>query len=480
MNAKDNFLKVKHLYNRAGFGISYAELEKLSRKNLSKVVDNLLKDSQKDDPIKLVNDFESKRQLLVQAGLYAKKDLTDEEKKMRQQIVREQNEVSRDLNIAFINQMINTDAPLREKMTLFWHGHFACRSNNPFFAQQLNNIQRTNALGSFKTLLVEVSKSPAMLQYLNNQQNRKGKPNENFARELMELFTLGRGNYTEQDIKESARSFTGWMYDKDGSFIFRQNLHDTGTKTFFGKIGNFEGENIIDIILEKPETSQFIARKIYKFFVNDNPNEDHVKELAAHFYNSKYDIASMMKKMFTSDWFYSPENVGTKIKSPAEFLVGLSREFYVTYNKPQVLIQLQSSLGQYLFNPPNVAGWPGGQSWIDSSSLMLRMRIPSLVLNDGEIDFSGKADPEDEAVIALSRVATTNANANSKPKSYVNANADWPKFLGTLPKGLTPLELTEFLLQPKLNDKITTMVSDNKGLRSTAVEITSMPEYQLC
>ncbi|CAH0169810.1 hypothetical protein SRABI27_01570 [Pedobacter sp. Bi27] len=480
MSAKDNFLKVKHLYNRAGFGVSYADLQKLSKKNLDKVVDNLLKDSLKNDPINLVNDYESKRQLLVQAGLYSKKDLTDEEKKMRQQIVREQNEVSRDLNIAFITKMINTDAPLREKMTLFWHGHFACRSNNPFFAQQLNNIQRANALGSFKTLLIEVSKSPAMLQYLNNQQNRKGKPNENFARELMELFTLGRGNYTEQDIKESARSFTGWMYDKDGSFIFRQNLHDPGTKTFFGKIGNFEGENIIDIILEKPETSQFIARKVYKFFVNDNPNEDHIKELATHFYNSKYDIGSMMKKMFTSDWFYSPENVGTKIKSPAEFLVGLSREFYVTYNKPQVLIQLQSSLGQYLFNPPNVAGWPGGQSWIDSSSLMLRMRIPSLVLNDGEIDFSGKADPEDEAVIALSRTATTNANANMKPKSYVNANADWPKFLDTLPKGLTPLELTEFLLQPKLNAKITTMVSDNKGLRSTAVEITSMPEYQLC
>jgi uncharacterized protein (DUF1800 family) len=480
MSAKDNFFKVKHLYNRAGFGISYTDLEKLSRKNPGKVVDNLLKDSQKHDPITLVNDYESKRQLLAQAGLYSKKDLSDNEKKMRQQIIREQNEVSRDLNIAFVNKMINTDAPLREKMTLFWHGHFACRSNNPFFAQQLNNIQRENGLGSFKTLLVEVSKSPAMLQYLNNQQNRKGKPNENFARELMELFTLGRGNYTEQDIKESARSFTGWMYDKDGTFIFRENLHDTGTKSFFGKIGNFEGENIIDIILEKPETSQFIARKVYKFFVNDTPNEDHVKELATHFYNSKYDIASMMKKMFTSDWFYSPENVGTKIKSPAEFLVGLSREFYVTYNKPQVLIQLQSSLGQYLFNPPNVAGWPGGQSWIDSSSLMLRMRIPSLVLNDGEIDFSGKADPEDEAVIALSRTATSNANANMKPKSYVNANADWPKFLATLPKGLTPLALTEFLLQPKLNAKITTMVSDNKGLRSTAVEITSMPEYQLC
>lgn len=480
MSTKDNFIKVKHLYNRAGFGISYPDLNKLSKKNINKVVDGLLEEPKKDDAITLVNDGESRRQMLVQAGLYAKKDLTDDEKKMRREIVQMQNEVSRDLNIAWVSKMINTDSPLREKMTLFWHGHFACRSNNPMYAQQLNNIQRQHGLGSFRTLLIEVSKSPAMLQYLNNQQNKKGKPNENFARELMELFTLGRGNYTENDIKESARAFTGWTYDKDGTFFFRKNQHDDGTKTFFGKIGNFEGENIIDIILDKPETATFISRKIYKFFVNDTPNEEHVKELANHFYNAKYDISEMMRKLFTADWFYSPENVGTKIKSPAEFLIGLSREFFVTYNKPQVLIQLQSSLGQYLFNPPNVAGWPGGQNWIDSSSLMLRMRIPSLVLNDGEIDFSGKADPEDEAVIALSRTATTMANNTKKPKSYVNAQADWPKFLETLPKGLTPVELTEFLLQPKLNDKITGMVADNKGLRSTAVEITSMPEYQLC
>lgn len=480
MSAKDNFIKVKHLYNRAGFGISYPDLNKLSKKNINKVVDGLLQEPKKDGAITLANDFESRRQMLVQAGLYAKKDPTDDEKKMRREIVQMQNAVSRDLNIAWFSKMINTDSPLQEKMTLFWHGHFACRNGNPMYAQQLNNIQRQHGLGSFRMLLLEVSKSPAMLQYLNNQQNKKGKPNENFARELMELFTLGRGNYTENDIKESARAFTGWTYDKDGTFFFRKNQHDDGTKTFFGKIGNFEGENIIDIILDKPETATFISRKIYKFFVNDTPNEEHVKELANHFYNAKYDISEMMRKLFTADWFYSPENVGTKIKSPAEFLIGLSREFFVTYNKPQVLIQLQSSLGQYLFNPPNVAGWPGGQSWIDSSSLMLRMRIPSLVLNDGEIDFSGKADPEDEAVIALSRTATTMANNTKKPKTYVNAQADWPKFLDTLPKELTPVELTEFLLQPKLNDKITRMVADNKGLRSTAIEITSMPEYQLC
>ncbi|WP_421945260.1 DUF1800 domain-containing protein [Pedobacter sp.] len=480
MSPKDNFYKVKHLYSRAGFGISYKDLQKLSRKNYEKVVDTLLKTPKEQDDISLIDNVASKQQMLMQSGLYAKKDLTDEEKKQRQEIVKMQNERSRDLNIAWVEKMINTSTPLREKMTLFWHGHFACRSNNPMFAQQLNNIQRANSLGSFKTLLVEVSKSPAMLQYLNNQQNRKGKPNENFARELMELFTLGRGNYAEQDIKESARSFTGWMYDKDGSFIFRPNLHDTQPKTFFGKTGNFDGENIIDIILQKPETAMFISRKIYKFFVNDTPNETHVKDLADTFFTSGYDISAMMKKLFTADWFHSPENVGTKIKSPAEFLVGLSREFYVTYNKPQVLIQLQSSLGQYLFNPPNVAGWPGGQNWIDSSSLMLRMRIPSLVLNDGEIDFSGKADPEDEAVIAQSKAATASVNAQVKPKSYVDAKADWPKFLESLPKGTTPIELAEFLLQPKLNNKITTMISDNKGLRSTSVELTSMPEYQLC
>ena len=476
MSVKDNSLNIKHLYNRAGFGIAYPDLQKLSTKNLDKVIDGLFKGAEKSDRITLTSDEEYKKYLMERNVVYGKKgDMNDEEKKMRQSLIRMENEKSRDLNIAWVNRMINTDSPFREKMTLFWHGHFACRSRVPFFAQQLNNIQREHGLGSFKKLLVEVSKTPAMLQYLNNQQNKKGKPNENFARELMELFTLGRGNYSEQDIKESARSFTGWSYDKDGAFAFRKNQHDDGTKTFFGKVGNFEGENIIDIILENPKTAEFISRKVYKFFVNDNVNEDNVKELAKHFYSSKYDIASLMKKVFTSSWFYSPENVGTKIKSPAEFIVGLSRGFYVTYNKPQVLLQLQSSLGQYLFNPPNVAGWPGGQSWIDSSSLMLRMRIPSMVLNDGEIDFSGKADPEDEAIIALNRT-----QKQKTTKALVNASADWPKFLGTFPKDIKPLALAQFILQPKLNDKITAMISDNKGLRSTAVEVTSMPEYQLC
>ncbi|WP_443937459.1 DUF1800 domain-containing protein [Pedobacter sp. MW01-1-1] len=475
MIAKDNRIKVKHLYARAGFGITYPDLEDVSKKNLDKVVDSLFKEAKKDGDLTIVDGEESRREMIMQAGLYQKKQLTEEESKMRRDIIRMQNEKSRDLNIGWINKMINTASPLQEKMTLFWHGHFACRSNNPLFAQQLNNVQREYALGNFRKLLIEVSKSPAMLQYLNNQQNRKGKPNENFARELMELFTLGRGNYSENDIKESARAFTGWSYEKEGAFVFREKNHDEGSKTFFGKTGNFQGEDIIDIILEKPETATFISRKLYKFFVNDIPNETHVKEMADYFYANKYDLTKLMKMMLKSDWFYSPENVGTKIKSPTELIVGLSRDFYVTYNKPQVLIQLQTSLGQYLFNPPNVAGWPGGQNWIDSSSLMLRMRIPSLILNDGEIDFSGKADPEDEAIIALNR--TTKQKA---VKSFVDASANWQKVMGGLPKDLKPLELAQFLLHAPLNQKLTQMISDNKGLRSTAVEVTSTPEYQLC
>jgi len=475
MDRNENFLHIKHLYNRAGFGISYPDLHQLSRKKRSKVVDALFNNKGPAANLQVLSQDEFLAQQSLLATLGAKKEQTPEEKQQREDITKARNEKSRDLNISWLQQMMATPNSLLEKMTLFWHGHFACRANQPFYAQQLNNIQRNNALGNFKTLLIEVSKSPAMLDYLNNQQNRKGKPNENFSRELMELFTLGRGNYTEMDIKEAARAFTGWTYNKTGEFEFNPRVHDEKQKTFFGQTGLYDGEAIIDLILAKPETATFICRKLYVFFVNDTPNESHVKELAGYFYAQQYDIAAVMKKLFTADWFYAKENTGNKIKSPVEFLVNLSREFYVTYNKPQVLIQLQTSLGQYLFNPPNVAGWAGGKNWIDSSSLMLRMKIPSLVLNDGVLDFNGKADPEDEAVIALNR------RAKPKPvKSYVNAKANWEKFLADLPKDMKQTELAAFLLQPAIGQKISDLVSANVNLKNTAIAVTSMPEYQLC
>jgi len=475
MDRKDNFVSIKHLYNRAAFGISYPELTKLSRKRLTKAVDALFIPPKSPVALTVVNHAEYQAQQALLVSLGAKKEQTPEEKQQRENITKDRNEKSRDLNIAWLQLMMTTENPFLEKMTLFWHGHFACRSGNPYFAQELNNIQRNNALGSFKTLLLEVSKSPAMLDYLNNQQNRKGRPNENFSRELMELFTLGRGKYTEADIKEGARAFTGWAYNKAGEFEFNQKVHDEKPKTFLGQTGMYDGEAIIDMILAKPETATFICRKLYIFFVNDTPDEQHIAELATHFYATQYDITAVMKKLFTAQWFCDPKNSGNKIKSPIEFLVNLSREFHVTYHKPQILIQLQSSLGQYLFNPPNVAGWPGGKSWIDSSSLMLRLKIPSLVLNDGILDFDGKADPEDEAVIALNR------KPKPRPvKSYVNAQASWDQFLASLPKDMKQAELAAFLLEPAVGKKITDLVNNNVNLKNTAIAVTSMPEYQLC
>jgi uncharacterized protein (DUF1800 family) len=475
MDRKDNFINVKHLYHRAGFGISYTQLHDKSKSRLNKTVERLFDLPDIPADLHTVTEEEYQTQQLILTSLNGKKEQTPEEKIQRQEITKLRNEKSRKLNIDWIGQMITTENPLLEKATLFWHGHFACRSNNPFYAQQLNNIQRKYALGSFKTLLISVSQSPAMLDYLNNQQNRKGRPNENFARELMELFTLGRGNYSEMDIKEAARAFTGWSYTKTGQFVFNQKVHDEQTKTFFGETGNFDGEAIIDKILQKRETAVFICRKLYIFFVNDLPDESHVAELAEEFYSKQYNITAVMKKLFMADWFYAVQNRGNKIKSPVELLVNLSREFNVTYHKPQILIQLQTSLGQYLFNPPNVSGWPGGKSWIDSSSLMLRMKIPSLVLNDGILDFDGKADPEDEAVIAL------NKKTRPQPiRSYVNAEANWPEFLKSLPKNMQQTELAAYLLQPAIGKKISELVEKNVNLKNTAIAVTSMPEYQLC
>ncbi len=458
-----NFNQIKHLYSRAGFGIHYKELEKIADQPINKIVDRLFKDSEKVEPIDSVENFIPKKEY---------KDLSPEEKR---QIQIKGRDNTRDLNVAFIKRFSESDAVLREKMTLFWHGHFACRNpQNPMPLQELNNIQRKHALGNFKTLLTKVSQSRAMLAFLNNQQNRKGKPNENFARELMELFTLGRGNYTEQDIKESARAFTGWMFNREGQFEFRPFVHDDGKKVFFGKTGNFNGDDIIDMILEKKQTAYFISEELYKFFVNDTPNPKHVQELGDYFYSKKYDIESLMRKMFTADWFYQPENMGNKIKSPIEFIAALNKQFFIDYEQKATLMKFQQALGQVLFYPPNVSGWNGGRSFIDSSSLMLRLKIPSTILNDGIIELEGKPDPDDEAFIAMQK------KQSKQVAQRVKANVDWAKFVENIPKSINKTDLAAFLLQPNLQKITLDNISNTDDLKTRVVQIVSTPEYQLC
>src|SRR6187455_3793781 len=241
-----NQIKNQHLMWRAGFGPAVeqlADLHDVSSKQLYKALQKA--SSQKPEYIDVADDFlKGLWAGIDEVGRQEKiKDIKEEDKKKIQQ---KQRESVRSLNLNWLNVFINTDAQLREKMTFFWHGHFACRNLNVFYQQGLLDVIRRNALGDFGTLLKEVSRSAAILFFLNNQQNRKGHPNENFAREVMELFTLGRGNYTEHDIKEAARAFTGWSADLKGQFVFRKVNHDFGTKTVLGKTGDLNGEEVLD------------------------------------------------------------------------------------------------------------------------------------------------------------------------------------------------------------------------------------------
>jgi len=457
-----NIKQVKHLFSRAGFGMRFEETKAYENVAVKHAVKNLLNNTAAIEPLNTV-------QQLTDYSAVTKGDVLA--KKM---LLQQQRQEEKDMNIAWMNKMIYADAVLREKMTLFWHNHFACRTNNAFFAQQLNNIHRTNALGNFRTMLFEVAESPAMLQFLNNQQNQKNHPNENFAREVMELFTIGRGNYTEADVKESARAFTGYGFNKNGEFLVRKLLHDDGQKTFLGKTGNFSGEDIMNMLCEKKETAHFISNKLYKYLVNEIPDPDHVKAMAEVFYKADYEIKPLLEYVFTADWFYSDKNTGNLVKSPVEFLVGLSRQFYITYDRPEMLMQFQRALGQVLFYPPNVAGWPGGRNWIDSSSLMYRLKIPSTLLNGGLIDFTGKADPEDEAYLATVR------NQQQFVNTRVQAIADWDKFLSVVPKNISNAEIAQFLLEPKLNNIILNKVNQMADTKAMAIELVSTPEYQLC
>ena len=264
--------------------------------------------------------------------------------------------------------MTNTEAQLREKMSLFWHGHFACRVINSYFQQELLHIIRENATGNFGSMLKAISKSPAMLQFLNNQQNRKSHPNENFAREVMELFTMGRGNYTENDVKEAARAFTGWGFNLQGEFVFRKQQHDDGKKTFLGKSGNFNGDDILDILLEQKQTARFITKKIYRYFVNEKVDEEKIKILSEQFYESGYDIEKLLTNIFTAGWFYEDHNIGNKIKLPVELIFGIRRLLPLDMENEDAQLLFQKVFQEVLFLPPNVAGLAGGKNWIDSSN----------------------------------------------------------------------------------------------------------------
>jgi uncharacterized protein (DUF1800 family) len=476
MGAVSNQKKIQHVFSRAAFGISPAELEKRKGQQVSEAVEELFRESAHFSDLSIVQSDQLEAMTATE-----RKNLTQEERKKRRE---EKRRSLQDLTIAWTERLWKDPARLRERMTFFWHGHFACRLEAPLALQELNNIHRRHALGSFRDMLMEVSKSPAMLQFLNNQQNRKMHPNENFAREVMELFTLGRGNYTENDIKEGARAFTGWGFEMPGGqFVFRDKQHDDGEKNFLGKTGNFKGEDIITMLLDKKETAVYISRKVYRFFVNDVENESHIQELATIFYASGYRIDVLMKKLFSSDWFYDEEHIGVKIKSPVDLLVSMNRMMPVQYENKDGLLFFQRSLGQALFFPPNVSGWAGGKSWIDSSSLMFRLKAPSLVLNKGNIDLVPKEVlPESRHQMADTAMQQEKKQGDGeKQKKGFHPEADWTTFLATLPENISREELIGKILLPEPSVQLLHCLKEltKTNHREFVMELLSSPEYQM-
>ncbi len=279
------------------------------------------------------------------------------------------------LSYWWANRMLVTQRPLEEKMALFWHGHFATSEEKVRDFRKMhqqNELFRAQATGNFRTLLIAVARDPAMLAYLDAGVNVKGAPNENFAREIMELFTMGVGNYSELDIREAARAFTGWNY-QGVKFVMNPTLHDNDAKTVLGRTGNFDGVKVIDIILAQPVTSEFVAGKIYQYFVREELSPALRTRLGKLLRDANYEVAPFLETIFMSRDFYSDASVATRIKPPVELVISTYRKMGLK-DVPGIpdFNELTDAMGQKLLFPPNVAGWAQGRSWITPGLLLLR------------------------------------------------------------------------------------------------------------
>ncbi len=371
-----NFDTAAHLLVRAGFGADPAEIEKIQALGPEKAVESLFNVSPENYPPPTWAQPDDQAELRAQI----QEATTPEEKQMAQKLLRETfNREMNDLTRWWLDRMVNTPFPLIEKMTLFWHGHFATSAQKVRSAFKMwlqNETFRQNALGNFRTLVKAISRDPAMMIGLDLVQNKKESPNENFSREVMELFTLGEGHYTESDVKEAARAFTGYRINRPAqSFRFAERQFDPGLKTFLGKTGPWDGDQILDIIVSQPQCARFIGAKIWKFFAYDDPEPKLVDALASEFRNAQYELRPFMKSLFRSQEFYSPQARYSLIKSPIHFLVQALRTLPIQIPDSNYLELAFRQMGQVPFFPPNVKGWDGGKSWIDTATLSFRYKL---------------------------------------------------------------------------------------------------------
>ncbi len=384
--------KARHLLERAGFGVPPAAVERLAAMKPEEAVRSFVEyerfPAPDVSPPSLSPPADPQEVRRQQQNLSGQ----EREARRRQRAQQERQELLA-LQGWWLERMRRTQRPLEEKLTLFWHGHFAVSAQKVKEAvlnYDLNCRLRDHAKGSFGNLLRAVATSPAMLIYLDNRQNSRGRINENWAREFFELFTLGHGHYTEKDIREAARAFTGWTVRR-GEFFYAARQHDDGLKTIFGRAGRFDGDDVIELTLMRPECAEFICAKLWRFFAYEDPEPDIVKGLAATVRNANYEFGPVLTQMFSSRAFYSERAMGAQIKSPVQYVIELMGQLNVELPTTPPLLQLATrAMGQELFVPPNVKGWDGGQAWINTNTLLTRMNFASYLVRGGMPEFGGR------------------------------------------------------------------------------------------
>jgi uncharacterized protein (DUF1800 family) len=380
-----NYAKAAHLLNRAAFGGPPAEIEAAREKGLPKVVSELV-DADAGAANPSAPAWAQPRNIRdIRMAIREEKNEPAERNEKRREFRQMEGENILDLRRWWLDHMMTTPAPLVEKMTLFWHGHFATsveKVKDGYWMWRQNDTLRRHALGNFVALTKEISRDPAMMIYLDLQQSRKEHPNENWARELMELFTVGIGNYSETDIRESARAFTGYRIDMTNQqFRFAPKQHDDGPKAFMGKTGPWNGDDIIDALMKQPACAQFLARKLWRFFAEDEPSVQIVAVVAARIREHNFEMRPVLREIFSSREFYSDAAMRNQIKSPVQYLIQATKLLATDLPAAPVAQNAMRQMGQILFAPPNVKGWDGGKAWVSTSTLLFRYNFANYLIN---------------------------------------------------------------------------------------------------
>jgi uncharacterized protein (DUF1800 family) len=378
--------KAAHLINRAGFGARPDEIERMTRLGPDAALDELMSYDRVPESFP-APDFTSLRSMWESvAALYRTATPDRQRFEARVLALRADNQKLQEIREWWLSRMIQTRRPLQEKMTLFWHGFLVSGRPDARLAENLytqNELFRTRGMGSFKDLILAISRDPAMLEYLDNESNRKGRPNENYARELLELFTIGIGNYTEQDVKEAARAFTGWTRRNGYEFFFNANQHDDGQKTFLGRTGNLDGTDIINIVFDQTATSRHLPRRLFEYFTYLRPEDDIIDGLASDFRNNNFAVAPVVRTILSSRAFYSGKAMRSQIKSPIQLVVGTARLLELDAGQMMLMTRAADLMGQALFFPPHVGGWPRGEGWITTATLLFRYNFSGMILTGG-------------------------------------------------------------------------------------------------